>query len=208
MKPFFHDRSFGEQNAPSPSQALVERIINDLNLRYNLELPRTSTVHAGASGKQEEVLARSCSEFIELLAFQRHRVYIPDVIQDFEEWARPVLMKWVPKKQQEKGTLVSQSIECFNHENAVATASSFTPEQRHLLLKELERRLHEECKLIGDSEVYSRSSKLPKDSTFNTKMSSSQPKVKEPSTPRIDMSLKRKKPSSAPVNFKFLFNEQ
>lgn len=200
MKPFSRNLSSGNGHTINEIRGVIERIVDGLNLRYNLELPKDHRRRPNASAKQEQVLARRCSEHIEVLARQQHRVHIPDVIQDFEEWAKPVLMKWVPKQRQESGTIVSQSINAFNRYNSMATAASFTPEQRLHLVVELERRLHEECRLLGDSEVYSRSSSLHKVYSLENKKSSSQPRRPQLSTMNIDKTLKRKKPSSTPVS--------
>lgn len=170
-----------------------DKIISDLNLRYGLDLPKDYGRRYNPSIQRKESLADQCSRHIEFLSLWQDRVHIPTVIQDFEEWAQPVLMKWIPKEKQEQGTLISQSILNFNRKNATATAASFTSEQKLHLLEELERRLGEECRLMGDSEVYSRSSSSAREASVNGK---TEPNL---SNQRIDKFLKRKKPSSASV---------
>ncbi|KAL9618121.1 MAG: hypothetical protein Q9160_007128 [Pyrenula sp. 1 TL-2023] len=191
--PYLQNPFSKRDGAAKQIRAVRDKIITDLNLRYGLDLPKDYGRRYNPSIQRKESLADQCSRHIEFLSLWQDRVHIPAVIQDFEEWAQPVLMKWIPKEKQEQGTLYSQSILSFNRQNAIATAASFTPEQKLHLLEELERRLGEECKLMGDSEVYSRSSSSVRETSVNGK---TEPKL---SVQRIDKLLKRKKPSSTPV---------
>ncbi|KAL9105690.1 MAG: hypothetical protein Q9227_009174 [Pyrenula ochraceoflavens] len=183
-----------------------DRVIDNLNIRYDLQLPKQHGRPPQDLLDSQNNIQQRCSARIRFL-FWKSAVDVAEVVRDFEEWARAYLSHWIHKPSQEPGTLPSQSsTRSFIKDGARQTAASFTVEQKENLTRELERRLKDECDLASNSDVYTRRrSAMQPPAPKIPAHKSSRNLINAPygtgiaggvQYPRIDTNLKRKKPSS------------
>src|SRR5215471_5121683 len=83
------------------------RQIDALNLEFNLELPNHDATSPSARLELKQTLGDDCTSRIKFL-YYRHPVLLQKLVENFEEWARPVLSEWVWKAGQSPGTLPSR----------------------------------------------------------------------------------------------------
>ncbi|KAL2220159.1 putative RNA-directed RNA polymerase [Thermoascus aurantiacus ATCC 26904] len=82
----------------------LSRIIESLNVKYDLQIPNDPIFSPSVREKQRESLENKCFNGLRWLYYNRS-ADVRSVIANFEEWAGPRLSQWVFKPRQEFGTL-------------------------------------------------------------------------------------------------------
>lgn len=163
----------------------IDDIIDDLNARWDLSLPKLHGPNAGHT--DSESTARKCSRRIQYLCYKTDNIH--KVIKSFEEQARPIQSQWVFKPSQERGTLpvlpqtkslVDRDFQ-LRRKNGIVRLNN---EQRSQLQALLYKTLNEEYELATMSDSYS----TEQASTAGDRASTSTRSfTTAPSTPRKQM---------------------
>lgn len=150
---------------PKPVRRNFDKVIDRLNSRWDLQLPR---LHGRVAelAENEGAIPRRITSRIRFLCF-RPQLNLEALLDDFEEKAKQVKSNWVFKPQQEAGTLPRLPNETSRlFEESLAKPLCLTSGQRKELLCYLDTLVDDEYKLSHDSPVYQRSfgGNLEKDS--------------------------------------------
>lgn len=142
---------------PKPGRRNFDLVIDRLNSRWDLQLPR---IHGRVAelAESEGPLPRRITSRIRFLCF-RPQLNLEALIADFEEKAEEVKSNWVFKPQQEAGTLPrlpNDKSRLFKE--SLAKPFQLTSSQRKELLLYLDKLLDDEYQLSRDSPTYQRSS--------------------------------------------------
>ncbi|OJD20365.1 hypothetical protein ACJ73_08301 [Blastomyces percursus] len=130
-------------------------LIHNLNTTYNLDLPNPAISTPRRRPGEERTLPERCVGLAKFLYYDDPGKFESVVLSSFSEWAKAFLSKWVPKPNQEPGTLPSRS---FINSNTISIARNITPEQRATALNYL-------WKVLSDEEYLVRkgASRIPRD---------------------------------------------
>lgn len=93
---------------PDKNGRELDRIIEKLNVKYDLHILNEPIFSPSARESKKETLENKCFQGLRRLYYNRS-AHIQSVIANFEEWAEPRLSHWVFKPHQEAGTLPSRS---------------------------------------------------------------------------------------------------
>ena len=153
---------------PETPQAIrrnFDRVIDRLNARWDLCLPRLHGYVAEAA-ENEEVIPRRITSRIRYLCF-RPQLNLERLLDDFEDFAKRMKSNWVFKPRQETGTLPRVPNEkSLLFEESLAKPLRLTTGQRKDLLYYLDKLLDDEYQLSRDSPAYQRSSGEDPDKSF------------------------------------------
>ncbi|PGH16330.1 hypothetical protein AJ79_01872 [Helicocarpus griseus UAMH5409] len=127
--------------------------INKLNAAFNLDLPNPA-VSTPTQRPKEPTLAERCVRLVHFLYYKD--VNVQRIIDSFSEWAKAYLSDWVPKPNQEPGTL--HSPHSFIHSNTLSAGRHITSEQRASLLDYLWALLRDEEYIVTKG-----ASRIPRD---------------------------------------------
>ncbi|KLJ11987.1 hypothetical protein EMPG_09628 [Blastomyces silverae] len=129
-------------------------LIHNLNATYNLDLPNPALSTPRRRPGAERTLPERCVGLAKFLYYDDPEKFQRVVLGSFSEWTKAFLSKWVPKPNQEPGTLPSRS---FINTNTISIARNITPEQRATVLDYL-------WKVLSDEEYIVRkgTSKIPR----------------------------------------------
>lgn len=83
------------QKTPQKSGEKIDQVIDRLNARWNLQLPRLRGEEAQRAGNDTE-LARKCSSRIRALCW-KNNVNIDGVLDDFDDTAAQMHSEWICK---------------------------------------------------------------------------------------------------------------
>ena len=174
---------------PKPVRRSFDKVIDRLNGRWDLRLPRLHG-HVADLAENEEELPRRITSRIRYLCF-RPLLDLERLLDDFEEYSKRLKSNWVFKPQQEAGTLPNLPNDKSKlYEESLAKPLRLTSAQRKELLCYIDKLLADEYGLSRDSADYQRSSggEPGKDSekvSTRRGRNSAEPKTTHVSTPTI-----------------------
>ncbi|PGH36658.1 hypothetical protein GX50_00520 [[Emmonsia] crescens] len=116
-------------------------LINNLNATFNLDLPNPAVSTPRRRPGEELTLPERCVGLAKFLYYD-DPVNLQRLIDSFSEWARASFSKWVPKTNQEPGTVPSSRP--FIRSNTISMARNITLEQRAKALDYLWKLLSDE----------------------------------------------------------------
>ncbi|PGH07291.1 hypothetical protein GX51_01835 [Blastomyces parvus] len=118
-------------------------LIHNLNASFNLDLPNPALSTPGQRRGEERTLSERCVGLAKFLFYHCDDIEKLErvVLGSFSEWAKVFLSNWVPKPNQDPGTLPSRS---FINSNTISIARNITLEQRATMLNYLWKVLSDE----------------------------------------------------------------
>ena len=141
---------------PKPIRRSFDRVIDRLNGRWDLQLPRLHG-RVADSAENEEELPRRITSRIRFLCFRPH-LNLERLLDDFEKYSNRVRSDWVFKPNQEVGTLPNLPNDKSRlFEESLAKPLRLTSAQRKELLCYIDKLLADEYRLSHDSAAYQRS---------------------------------------------------
>lgn len=140
----------------------VARIINELNLKWDLNLPPGGREMASPEAGELATLAGGCVEYLHSLSATLAKPDLERIVEDFEEYARQVFSEWVWKPSQARGSIASlprtKSLLYRDHISKGRASSGISSKHRLDLLRDLHRRLQDDLQLSLSSDSYQRQS--------------------------------------------------
>ena len=141
---------------PTAIRRNFDQVIDRLNARWNLELPRLHGCIAEVA-ENERALPRRITSRIRFLCF-RPQLNMEALLDDFEEYAKQLKSNWVFKPRQETGTIPNLPNDKSQlYKESFAKPLPLTSIQRRELLTHLDKLLDDEYQLSHDSTTYQRS---------------------------------------------------
>lgn len=170
---------------PRKTGEKITRVIDQLNSRWNLQLPRLHGIEA-RDAKNADDVQRKCSSRIRAACWLNN-VNMNSVMEDFEDRATSIYTAWIcmwrifdfdahqklkfhltnatftstVKPSQQSGTLPRLPVTKLSSKDfALSRSRDLTPEQRRQLCEALLNLIDDECKLAHESDAYSRTSAI------------------------------------------------
>ncbi|EEQ89158.1 hypothetical protein RJZ56_007868 [Blastomyces dermatitidis] len=127
-------------------------LIHNLNTAYDLDLPNPALSTPRRRPGDERTLPERCVGLAKFLYYDDPEKFERVVLGSLSEWMNAFLSKWVPKPNQEPGTMPSRS---FINSNTISMARNITPDQRAIVLNYLWKVLSDEEYLVrkGSSRI-------------------------------------------------------
>ncbi|KAI2083494.1 hypothetical protein LOZ36_005572 [Ophidiomyces ophidiicola] len=182
-----------------------EQILLSLSIKYNLDLP---IAEQRTPAKQPRTIAEKCVSGLTYLHFNGRS---ERVVQDFEDWAKPVLSDWIHKPNQERGTLPAPPLKSlstsFIQRSVIECSKNISTDQRKQLLVYLLKLIEDEVWILKDTIVVSNSS-IPFPASID---GLDCPRTQRPNTPFNEADNENgndDSPSSSPSKRKTAMNKQ